>query len=162
MTDNTSPSTDPKAADIGNTSSASETLRTPLTKRTVSFSPTSDVTESSNFSSLASAASPSSAAMTPSNSGTGGSNTLKPALKPGTDRKKLPPTAQYQHPDPLLRRLRLVDNVGDPVDLRSFFKGVKAVAFYFSSQWAGQPLKEYHQVRQHSELSVSCAIYNQY
>jgi len=43
-----------------------------------------------------------------------------------------------------LRRLRLVDGKGQPVNLREFFKGVKVVGFYFSSQWAGQPLKEYH------------------
>jgi len=89
--------------------------------------------------------------MTPTNStasagGGGGSSALKPALKAGTERKKLPPPSLYQHPDPLLRRLRLLDNGGNPVDLQSFFKGVKVVAFYFSSQWAGQPLKEYHQV----------------
>lgn len=69
---------------------------------------------------------------------------LKPALKAGTQNRRLPPPGQYQHPDPLLRRLRLVDNQGQSVNLRDFFKGVKVVAFYFSSQWAGQPLKEYH------------------
>ena len=67
---------------------------------------------------------------------------LKGVLKPST--RKLPPTEQYQHPDPLIRRLRLVDDKGNAVNLKDFFKGVKIVAFYFSSQWAGQPLKEYH------------------
>ena len=127
------------------------TSSTPVAKRSVSFSPTSDSAENATYASLTSAITPSSSAMTPTNSssgvaGTGGGVGLKPALKAGTERKKLPPTGQYQHPDPLLRRLRLVDNAGNPVDLFKFFSGVKVVAFYFSSQWAGQPLKEYHQV----------------
>lgn len=66
-------------------------------------------------------------------------------MKPGKDRKRLPPAEQYQHPDPLLRRLRLVDAHGVPVDLRKTFRDTKVVGFYFASQWAGQPLKEYHQ-----------------
>ncbi len=70
---------------------------------------------------------------------------LKSAMKPGKDRKRLPPAEQYQHPDPLLRRLRLVDAYGVPVDLRKTFRDTKLVGFYFASQWAGQPLKEYHQ-----------------
>lgn len=128
------------------------TLAVPSTKRSVSFSPLSDTAEGSTYSSLVSTSGPSSSAMTPTNSSGGvgsGSSTLKPALKPGTERKKLPPPTQYQHPDPLLRRLRLVDNKGKAVDLSKFFDGVKVVAFYFSSQWAGQPLKEYHQVSTH-------------
>ncbi|CBQ73053.1 conserved hypothetical protein [Sporisorium reilianum SRZ2] len=70
---------------------------------------------------------------------------LKSAMKPGKDRKRLPPAEQYQHADPLLRRLRLVDAYGVPVDLRQTFRDTKVVGFYFASQWAGQPLKEYHQ-----------------
>lgn len=70
---------------------------------------------------------------------------LKSAMKPGKDHKRLPPPEQYQHPDPLLRRLRLVDAFGVPVDLRKTFRDTKVVGFYFASQWAGQPLKEYHQ-----------------
>lgn len=88
---------------------------------------------------------PGAASMTPSNSATG-ATALKPALKAGTERKRLPPPAQYQHPDPLVRRLRLVDDKGNPVNLKEFFRGATVVAFYFSSQWAGQPLKEYHNV----------------
>ncbi|PWN36098.1 uncharacterized protein FA14DRAFT_107460, partial [Meira miltonrushii] len=72
------------------------------------------------------------------------SGILKPALKADTNHKKLPPQSHYQHPDPLLRRLRLVDDKGHAINLKEFFDGVKIVAFYFSSQWAGQPLKEYH------------------
>ncbi|CAO1631215.1 unnamed protein product [Parajaminaea phylloscopi] len=70
------------------------------------------------------------------------SATLKSALKPSS--RKLPPPEQYQHPDPLLRRLRLVDNAGKPVNLKHYFRDCKVVALYFSSQWAGMPLKEYH------------------
>ena len=116
------------------------TVTTP--KRTVSFGPSDSV-------------SPSSATTTPP------SGTLKPALKPGTDRKKLPPPEQYQHPDPLLRRLRLVDPHGEPVDLKRTFRDTKVVGFYFASQWAGQPLKEYHRaisefcIRHPHEFKVS-------
>ncbi len=74
--------------------------------------------------------------------------TLRSAMKPSASKyKKLPPAEQYQHADPLLRRLRLVDSAGDPINLRRYFGAeVKCVGFYFSSQWAGQPLKEYHKV----------------
>ncbi|KDN53485.1 hypothetical protein K437DRAFT_253190 [Tilletiaria anomala UBC 951] len=75
-----------------------------------------------------------------------GQPTLRSALKPSASQyKKLPPAVQYQHPDPLLRRLRLVDERGKAINLRKHFgRDVKCVGFYFSSQWAGQPLKEYH------------------
>jgi hypothetical protein len=73
------------------------------------------------------------------------SSGLKPALKPSS--RKLPPPEQYQHSDPLLRRLRLVDDKGKPIDLRRHFRDCKVVALYFSSQWAGAPLKEYQKVR---------------
>lgn len=69
------------------------------------------------------------------------STPLKPALKPSPS--KLPPAEQYQHTDPLLRRLRLVDSHGKPVNLKRYFQDCKVVALYFSSQWAGMPLKEY-------------------
>lgn len=74
------------------------------------------------------------------------STSLKPALKPSS--RKLPPPEQYQHPDPLLRRLRLVDSRGQAINLKSYFRDCKVVALYFSSQWAGMPLKEYQKVRQ--------------
>lgn len=73
------------------------------------------------------------------------SSGLKPALKPSS--RKLPPPEQYQHSDPLLRRLRLVDDKGNAIDLRKHFRDCKVVALYFSSQWAGAPLKEYQKVR---------------
>lgn len=104
---------------------------TPMTKRSVSFGPSS--TEPGNNSN--------------SNSNST-SNTPKSALKPGREKTNLPPPEQYQHTDPLLRRLRLVDSNGKPLDLKKQFgSDTKVVGFYFSSQWAGQPLKEYHKVR---------------
>lgn len=128
-------------------------MATPVAKRSVSFSTKADSakTDASCLTATNTSTVPSAVAMTPTSStasggGGGGSSALKPALKAGTERKKLPPPSLYQHSDPLLRRLRLLDNAGNPVDLQSFFKGVQVVAFYFSSQWAGQPLKEYHQV----------------
>lgn len=74
---------------------------------------------------------------------------LRSALKPTASAyRRLPPPEQFQHPDPLLRRLRLVDAQGTPVSLRSHFDSrVNCVGFYFSSEWAGQPLKQYDQVR---------------
>ncbi|CAO1620816.1 unnamed protein product [Jaminaea pallidilutea] len=69
---------------------------------------------------------------------------LKPALKPSS--RKLPPQEQYQHPDPLIRRLRLVDGRGKPIDLQKYFRDCKVLALYFSSQWAGMPLKEYQKI----------------
>ncbi|CAO1620271.1 unnamed protein product [Sympodiomycopsis kandeliae] len=71
------------------------------------------------------------------------SSPLKPALKPSS--RKLPPKEQYHHPDPLIRRLRLVDDKGSPVNLKQYFRDCKVLALYFSSQWAGMPLKEYQQ-----------------
>lgn len=81
-------------------------------------------------------------------SAAGTSTPLRSALKPrAKDYRKLPASEQFQHPDPLLRRLRLVDSLGKPVNLRKHFgPEVQCVGFYFSSEWAGQPLKEYHQV----------------
>ncbi|PWZ02211.1 hypothetical protein BCV70DRAFT_186171 [Testicularia cyperi] len=137
-------------------------------KRTVSFGPTDTVTLQAGPSSLTpptpatngtrNASSVGSVPMSASSSATGiagtslhpassspSTSTLKSAMKPGRDRKRLPPPEQYQHPDPLLRRLRLVDAHGVPVDLRREFRDTKVVGFYFASQWAGQPLKEYHQ-----------------
>lgn len=114
----------------------------------------SGLSASASASSLAaSAAGASTAPSTPGQSSVGsvgGANgaALRSALKPSASAyRKLPPAAQYQHPDPLLRRLRLVDDKGKPVNLREHFgRDVTCVGFYFSSQWAGQPLKEYHRV----------------
>lgn len=43
----------------------------------------------------------------------------------------LPPKQHYQHPDPLLRRLRLNDQHGEPVDLQKEFRDAKLVLFMF-------------------------------
>ncbi|EPQ28543.1 uncharacterized protein PFL1_03847 [Pseudozyma flocculosa PF-1] len=108
-------------------------------KRSVSFGP-SDVNSISQDPETPSSSNP-----LPPSAQTTPPAALKPALKAGTDRRKLPPPEQYQHPDPLLRRLRLVDAHGEAVNLRQMFRDTKVVGFYFASQWAGQPLKEYHQ-----------------
>ncbi|SNX84387.1 uncharacterized protein MEPE_03096 [Melanopsichium pennsylvanicum] len=130
------------------------------TKRTVSFGPADTVTlasaddtsvslptngtHASSSSSPSEHGDPSTPARDPANPSPP-TSVLKSAMKPGKDHKRLPPSGQYQHPDPLLRRLRLVDAFGVPVDLRKTFRDTKVVGFYFASQWAGQPLKEYHQ-----------------
>lgn len=85
-------------------------------------------------------------------SSTMSTSSLKPALKPSS--RKLPPPEQYQHPDPLIRRLRLVDSTGSPINLKQYFRDCKVVALYFSSQWAGMPLKEYQKVRAQSRLDA--------
>ncbi|KAN0061835.1 hypothetical protein ACQY0O_005828 [Thecaphora frezii] len=117
--------------------STSRPVSTP--KRSVSFGPA----DGPSVMSSSTPSHPTSSSATPSSNAP--TTALKPALKAGTERKKLPPPEQYQHPDPLLRRLRLVDAHGEPVDLKRTFRDTKVVGFYFASQWAGQPLKEYHQ-----------------
>lgn len=47
----------------------------------------------------------------------------------------LPPPARYRHPDPLLRRLRMIDGHGQGVDLKQAFRDTKLVVFYFGSHW---------------------------
>ncbi|KAK0553304.1 hypothetical protein OC845_001304 [Tilletia horrida] len=142
-------------------------MSAPITKRSVSFGPSEDsisidgpASANTSFGGTSTAAASTilpPGSMSHSNSINGNSSTnsssassattsaLKPALKAGSERRKrLTAPEHYQHPDPLIRRLRLVDGKGQPVNLRQFFKNVKVVGFYFSSQWAGQPLKEYH------------------
>lgn len=53
----------------------------------------------------------------------------------------LPPPDQYQHSDPLLRRLRLIDGHGKPVNLKKAFRDTKIVIFYFGSQWNARETK---------------------
>ncbi|KAE8214528.1 hypothetical protein CF319_g5888 [Tilletia indica] len=153
-------------------------MSAPMAKRTVSFGPSEDSISidgpasgpntflpqgaaSNSTGSTSSNSSSSAAALNAAAISSATSSALKPALKAGTERRKrLTAAEQYQHSDPLLRRLRLVDGKGEPVNLREFFKGVKVVGFYFSSQWAGQPLKEYHKTisefskRHHKEFKV--------
>lgn len=119
-------------------------------KRTVSFGPSDTVTLTSSDATTNSSSDVAVHSYPSSGLDAGGGSSisasvLKSAMKPGKHRKRLPPAEQYQHPDPLLRRLRLVDAHGVPVDLRKTFRDTKVVGFYFASQWAGQPLKEYHQ-----------------
>lgn len=65
----------------------------------------------------------------------------KSAMKQG-NQMRLPPAAWYQHPDPLVRRLRLVDGHGKHVNLKQEFRDVKLVLFYFGSQWSVQNSKK--------------------
>lgn len=65
----------------------------------------------------------------------------RPALKHAA--RVTPAPELYQHPDPLLRRLRLVDGHGHAVDLRRAFRDTKVVAFYFASQLAQRAEKDY-------------------
>lgn len=64
----------------------------------------------------------------------------KSAMKPGR-RARLPPPERYQHADPLLRRLRLVDGRGHPVNLKQELRDAKLVLFYFGSQWNARETK---------------------
>ena len=108
--------------------------------RSVSFSATSDVFQEGSDRSTP--VSPTTAARVAQESAP-----LKPAIKQNQAKRNLPPRQQYQHKDPLLRRLRLTDGRGKPVDLAREFQGVKVVGFYFGSQWAGKSASEYDQVR---------------
>lgn len=53
------------------------------------------------------------------------------SLKQGVVLPHHPPKEYYQHPDPLIRRLRLRNGFGSQVKLRSEFQGVKVVLFLF-------------------------------
>ncbi|WFD35413.1 hypothetical protein MCUN1_002267 [Malassezia cuniculi] len=64
------------------------------------------------------------------------------ALKSSSS-SSMPEPSQYQHPDPLIRRLRLYDGHGKAVDLKRAFRDAKVVAFYFSSQLAQKAAKDY-------------------
>ena len=96
----------------------SSEVSTPLA-RNVSFSPTKDYIESTDRNT--------------SQSQTDG-KPKKSAMKPG-HQARLPPAERYQHPDPLLRRLRLVDGHGKPVNLKREFRDTRLILFYFGSQW---------------------------
>lgn len=56
----------------------------------------------------------------------------------------IPPKELYQHPDPLLRRLRLVDSWGKQVDLQTKLRDTKVVLFLFgyvfesAARWADE------------------------
>lgn len=43
----------------------------------------------------------------------------------------LPPKELYQHPDPLVRRLRLRDSYGKEVDLETRLRDTKVILFVF-------------------------------
>ncbi|KAL7415923.1 hypothetical protein BDY24DRAFT_380526 [Mrakia frigida] len=53
--------------------------------------------------------------------------------------------AIYHHPDPILRRLRLEDPQGVPIpDLKSYFRDIKVVCFYFGGIYGEASLREFH------------------
>lgn len=45
------------------------------------------------------------------------------------------PPELYRHPDPLIRRLRLLTSSGEPVKLASEFRDTTVVAFLFGEDW---------------------------
>lgn len=53
------------------------------------------------------------------------------SLKEGAYTPFIPPKELYQHPDPLIRRLRLRDAKGKQIDLEKEFRDVAVVAFLF-------------------------------
>ncbi len=53
------------------------------------------------------------------------------SLKQGVVLPHHPRKEYYQHPDPLIRRLRLRNGFGSQVKLRNEFQGVKVVLFLF-------------------------------
>lgn len=104
-----------------------------LRARNVSFSPTQDYIQ------LADA--PEDAALPPApasrRSSVLAASPKKSALKPGRQ-TPLPPAGHYQHPDPLVRRLRLVDAKSNPVNLKQELRETQLLLFYFGSQWNAQ------------------------
>ena len=104
-----------------------------LRARNVSFSPTQDYIQ------LADA--PEEDALPPASASRRSSvlaaSPKKSALKPGRQ-TPLPPAGHYQHPDPLVRRLRLVDAKGNPVNLKQELRETQLLLFYFGSQWNAQ------------------------
>ncbi|GAA5864900.1 hypothetical protein JCM8547_009265 [Rhodosporidiobolus lusitaniae] len=69
------------------------------------------------------------------------------SLKQGTAMPYRPPAEQYQHPDPLLRRLRLRDGYGKEADLQREFKEAKVVLFFFGATWPGSVPEPFDLVR---------------
>lgn len=53
------------------------------------------------------------------------------SMKQDAPRPVIPPKETYQHPDPLLRRLRLRDGWGKPVNLETEFRDAQVVAILF-------------------------------
>lgn len=104
-----------------------------LRARNVSFSPTQDYIQLADDPEDA----PLPAASVSRRSSVSAASPKKSALKPGRQ-APLPPAGHYQHPDPLVRRLRLVDAKGNPVNLKQELRETKLLLFYFGSQWNAQ------------------------
>ncbi|GAA5916603.1 hypothetical protein JCM6882_009171 [Rhodosporidiobolus microsporus] len=69
------------------------------------------------------------------------------SLKSGIAMPYRPSPALYQHPDPILRRLRLRDGWGNEVDLQKEFKEAKVVLFFFGATWPGSLPEPFDLVR---------------
>lgn len=59
------------------------------------------------------------------------------SIKQGAPMPIIPSKETYQHPDPLVRRLRLKDSWGKPVNLQSEFRDTRVVLFLFGSAARG-------------------------
>lgn len=55
------------------------------------------------------------------------------SIKQGTTMPSIPARETFQHPDALLRRLRLRDSWGKPANLQAEFRDAQVVAFFFGS-----------------------------
>ncbi|KAM0756377.1 hypothetical protein T439DRAFT_376580 [Meredithblackwellia eburnea MCA 4105] len=110
-------------------------LGSPSLSKSVSFD-----TPSSSTSSLTPAVPP---AMTPTATPTATAK-RRSSLKQGAARPYIPAKHTYQHPDPLIRRLRLRDTHGKQVNLKQEFRDAKVVLFYFGSTWQGSSNEPYN------------------
>ncbi|ORY70630.1 hypothetical protein BCR35DRAFT_307929 [Leucosporidium creatinivorum] len=68
------------------------------------------------------------------------------SLKQGLQMPILPPKQLYQHPDPLVRRLRLRDSYGNQVDLETRLRDTKVILFVFGAAWPGSSPEPYNVV----------------
>ncbi|GAA6011816.1 hypothetical protein JCM10207_004254 [Rhodosporidiobolus poonsookiae] len=69
------------------------------------------------------------------------------SIKQGSAMPYRPPKELYSHPDPLIRRLRLRDGYGKPVDLQREFADAKVVLFFFGATWPGSVADPFELVR---------------
>ncbi|KAI5477141.1 thioredoxin fold domain protein [Pseudohyphozyma bogoriensis] len=62
---------------------------------------------------------------------------------PAAEMPIIPPKEFWQHPDPLIRRLRLRDQWGKKVDLKHEFRDAEVVGFLFGASWSGKSRDPY-------------------
>lgn len=112
-----------------------DSLQPPLDS--ASAAPTSPQQKSVSFDEVPAPPSSSSSAAGPSSSQPSqarpANKRRRSSLKQGIAMPYVPPKELYSHRDPLLRRLRLRDPYGKPVDLDREFKEAKVVLFFFGS-----------------------------